>query len=404
MKLSKRKIISGKKLKISGSKSETNRVLLLSYLFDFIHFENASNSDDSILMKKALKNNSTEIDIHHAGTAMRFLTAFFAIQPHSEVILKGSERMHQRPISVLVEALKELGADIQYLENEGFPPLKIKGKELKNNKVTINASVSSQYISALMLIGSKLKNGLNIYLEGKKTSLPYILMTANLLKEIGIKVEIEENLIKIEHFSSKNTSKKIIIESDWSSASYFYSMIALSEVESEVVLSNFKAESLQGDSVLHKIYDNFGVKTEFFDHKIRIFKKEKENIKNFNYDFTNCPDIAQTLAVTCFGLNINAYFTGLHTLKIKETDRLSALKTEIEKLGGKVKITEDSFELFCQNKIENQSIETYNDHRMAMAFAPLALKFNIEIKNPEVVSKSYPNFWENFLSISSIDN
>ena len=388
-------------ISITGSKSETNRLLLLQALYPNICIENASNSDDSEVMLKVLSeskilNLSSQIfDIHHAGTAMRFLTAYFAIQEGKEIILTGSSRMKERPIQILVEALNQLGAEISYPENEGFPPIKITGKKITNNIVSLPANVSSQYISALLLIAPKLQNGLELTLVGKITSIPYIKMTLALLNEIGVVTSFEKNVIKVNKFQTIN-SKLITVESDWSSASYWYSAIALSKVGTSVTLSSFKQNGLQGDSILVEIYDDFGVETIFNDNNsITIIKKESYSIEYAEYNLQNSPDIAQTIAVTCLGLGFECHLTGLHTLKIKETDRLEALKTELTKLGAEVLVTDESITILSSKGIkENVRISTYQDHRMAMAFAPLALKAPIIIENAEVVSKSYPNFWE----------
>jgi 3-phosphoshikimate 1-carboxyvinyltransferase len=391
-------------IKITGSKSETNRLLLLQALYPNLVLENTSNSDDSEVMLKALQNsqlatrNSQLVDVHHAGTAMRFLTAFFAIQDEKEVVLTGSTRMKERPIKILVDALNQLGAEITYEENEGFPPLRIKGKKLTENKVSLPANVSSQYISALLLIAPKLEKGLELTLEGEITSIPYIKMTLALLNEIGIKTYFENNLISVKSSVVEINSKLITVESDWSSASYWYSIVALSEIGTQISLSSYKQNSLQGDSVLIEIYKDFGVETTFnTDNSITIAKKQVHNsqLATHNSQLNNCPDIAQTIAVTCFGLGIGCHLTGLHTLKIKETDRLEALKIELTKLGAKVLVTNDSLILENSNSInENIAIATYQDHRMAMAFAPLALKVPIVIQDAEVVPKSYPTFWE----------
>lgn len=386
--------IKHKKIFISGSKSETNRLLLLQALYPEISIENTSDSDDSVLMQKALKSSQNTIDIHHSGTAMRFLSAYFSIQKSRGVILTGSNRMKERPIGILVEALKDLGATIEYLGNPGFPPLKISGKELTNNKIRISAQVSSQYISALMLIAPKLPNGLEITLEGQITSQPYIEMTLSLLNQLGVETSFNKNSIKISS-KPKVQPTKFIVESDWSSASYFYSVIALSEIETDITLSSFKKNSLQADRILVGIYKDLGVDTTFENNSITLKKSRPHTIQNLVLNLTNSPDIAQTIAVTCFGLGISCELNGLHTLKIKETDRLTALKNEIEKLGGKLKITGDSLTLENNSMIlDSATITTYQDHRMAMAFAPLALKTNLIIEEAEVVSKSYPNFWE----------
>ena len=387
------------KIIITGSKSESNRLLLLQALYPEFKLENVSNSDDSNLMTNALNPQSDIVDIHHAGTAMRFLTAYFSIQEGREVTLTGSKRMKERPIKILVEALQDLGAEISYEENEGFPPIRIKGKKLTKHKVALKANVSSQYISALLLIASKLENGLELTLEGQITSIPYINMTLSLLNEIGIENSFVGNTITVKPLTQKRKPKTLTVESDWSSASYYFSIVALSDVGTEITLSSYKSNSLQGDSVLVEIYKHFGVSSVFNENSITL-KKEAIELKPLILDLKNAPDIAQTIAVTCFALGISCDLTGLHTLKIKETDRLVALKTEIEKLGGKVEITDKSLHLSASNTTkELVSIATYNDHRMAMAFAPLALKASIIIEDAMVVSKSYPTFWDDLKSL-----
>ena len=388
-------------IKITGSKSETNRLLLLQALYPNIVLENSSKSDDSEVMLEALQQStsgnkqSAIINVHHAGTAMRFLTAFFAIQEGKEVILTGSNRMKQRPIKILVDALNQLGAEISYEENEGYPPIRIKGKKLTKSNVSLPANVSSQYISALLLIASKLQNGLELTLEGEITSIPYIKMSLALLNEIGVETEFENNRITINQ-KLKILNHHATIESDWSSASYWYSIIALSDVGTQLALSIYKKNSLQGDSALAEIYENFGVETVFNNNNsITISKVNNSQFTIHNLQLNNSPDIAQTIAVTCFGLGISCHLTGLHTLKIKETDRLEALKTELTKLGANISITNNSLTLENSGEINsNIKIATYQDHRMAMAFAPLALKVPIVIEDAEVVSKSYPTFWE----------
>jgi 3-phosphoshikimate 1-carboxyvinyltransferase len=402
---------------VTGSKSETNRLLLLQALYPNIALENISNSDDSDVMMCALESSKTVpplgvrgqiIDVHHAGTAMRFLTSYFATQQDCEVVLTGSSRMKERPIEVLVTALNNLGADITYLETHGCPPLKIKGKELTKDKVTLNANVSSQYISALLLIAPKLKNGLELTLEGNITSVPYIHMTLALLNEIGVKTSFLGNKIIVSPLTTHN-SQLITVESDWSSASYWYSIIALSDIGTEIKLSSYKKNSLQADAVLVDTYKSFGVETQFENDSIIIRKSTISNQQSLIFNLQSSPDIAQTIAVTCFGLGLECKLSGLHTLKIKETDRLLALKTELEKLGGKVSITNDSLHLYSNTIFKDngsplleglgEAISTYNDHRMAMAFAPLALKRNLIIEDAMVVSKSYPSFWEDLKSV-----
>lgn len=380
-------------IKITGSKSESNRLLLLQALFPEISIDNLSNSDDTQLMQKALNSKSDIVDVHHAGTAMRFLTAYLATQENRSVTITGSSRMKERPIKILVDALQDLGADITFIENEGFPPLLIKGKAFSSEKVTLKANVSSQYISALLLIAPKLKHGITLKLDGEITSVPYIKMTLALLEEIGVETSFKDNIITVAHKQSI-INHKLLVESDWSSASYFYSIVALSLINTSITLQSYKEDSLQGDSTLATIYKAFGVETIFKDNAITLTKKANHS-ESIHLNLANSPDIAQTIAVTCFGLGMPCDLDGLHTLKIKETDRLEALKIEIEKLGGRVLITENSLKLKASEIIkENIEVSTYNDHRMAMAFAPLALKTNLKIEDAEVVSKSYPDFWK----------
>ena len=380
---------------ITGSKSESNRLLLLKALFTNLEINNVSNSDDSQYMLKALKSDDSTVDIHHAGTAMRFLTAYFATLEGKTTLLTGSQRMQERPIKILVDALRELGADIAYDKEEGYPPLRITGKTFVKDEVRLKANVSSQYISALLLMATKLKNGLKLHLDGKITSVPYINMTLSLLNQIGVETSFEGQLIQVKPYLD-TVSKTLTVESDWSSASYFYSIIALSPVGTQINLSTYKKDSLQGDAVLQAIYKQLGVTTTFEGSNINLKKTTTQLPDCLNLDLANAPDIAQTIVVSCLGLQVNCNLTGLHTLKIKETDRLEALKNEINKFGTAIKITNDSLHLLDPKSLTpNAIIETYNDHRMAMAFAPLALRTEFSIKEAEVVSKSFPDFWEN---------
>lgn len=381
------------KISVSGSKSESNRLLILQQLYPNLEIDNLSDSDDTKHIQEAFLSTNEIINIGHAGTAMRFLTAFFASKEGVIKILKGSERMHNRPIKVLVEALRSLGANISYLEKEGYPPLKIIGQKLKKNQVAINSNVSSQYISALMLIAPSLPNGLNIKLTDKVTSVTYIKMTLNLINQLGVETSFKDNLITINP-KSNIVNQVTTVESDWSSASYFYSLMALSKLDSNITLTSYKVDSLQGDAVLAEIYKHFGVKTLFEKNSITLLKSSTHSNNTLKINLNNAPDIAQTIAVTCFGLGISCSLTGLHTLKIKETDRLEALREELTKLGASIKVTDNSLELEASNKInKNIDIKTYNDHRMAMAFAPLAFKTTLKINDAEVVSKSFRNFW-----------
>lgn len=394
-------------LQISGSKSETNRLLVLQALYPNLVLENTSSSDDSEVMLNALQNfqlptsNFQLVDVHHAGTAMRFLTAYFAIQEGREVIVTGSPRMKERPIKILVDALQQLGAEITYEEKEGFPPLRIRGNKIVKNRVALPANVSSQYISALLLIAPKLENGLELVLEGEITSLPYIKMTLALLHQIGVTTLFENNTIKVTHKPSAITHFPITVESDWSSASYWYSIVALSEIGFQVTLSNFKKNSLQGDSALVVLYKDFGVGTTFnAEETITISKINSSTPKQVVFHLASNPDLAQTIAVSCLGLGIGCQLTGLHTLKIKETDRLVALQTELTKLGAEVQVTSEALLLQPAANIKSDIvISTYQDHRMAMAFAPLALKTTLTIEEAKVVSKSYPNFWNDLKQV-----
>jgi len=401
IRLSHSKLIQHSEITITGSKSESNRLLLLQALYPKLEIKNVSNSDDSKVMKKALTTLSDTVDIHHAGTAMRFLTAYFAIQEEKEIVLTGSERMQERPIKILVDALRTLGADIKYIANEGFPPLKIKGTAALNNEVSLSANVSSQYISALLLIAPKLKHGLTLTLEGKITSVPYINMTLNLLKSIDVKTSFKNNVIRVKSKAEKQNVQELIVESDWSSASYFYSCIALGELGTEITLSSYKKDSLQGDSSLIELYKNFGVSTRFDGHYIILKKTHIEkHLPRIEFNLSNSPDLAQTIAVTCLGLGLKCHLTGLHTLKIKETDRLVALKNEIEKFGTEVHITTSTLTISDPKELNKGiTIDTYKDHRMAMAFTPLALKIPFSVNNADVVSKSYPDFWTDLSKI-----
>tara|TARA_R110000822_G_scaffold221427_1_gene355065 strand:+ start:310 stop:1539 length:1230 start_codon:yes stop_codon:yes gene_type:complete len=384
---------------ISGSKSESNRLLILQNLFPEIAIENVSDSDDSIHMQHALSTKEEMVDIGHAGTAMRFLTSYFAVKSGREVVLTGSERMQNRPIEILVNALRDLGAEISYEDKIGYPPIRIKGKNITKGNVQINGNVSSQYISSLLLVASKLENGLEIELIGKITSVPYINMTLSLLNQLAIKTSFEENIIKV--FPKKKIEKQtVVVESDWSSASYFYSIMASAVIGSSIKLSAYKEESLQGDSCLAEIYTHFGVSTTFGQDFITLKKTSKTNLEILEIDLKNAPDIAQTIAVTCFSEGISCNLTGLHTLKIKETDRLEALKEELTNLGASISVTNESLHLEKSLEInQNIAIKTYNDHRMAMAFAPLALKVPIKILKAEVVTKSFQKFWDDMQQI-----
>lgn len=398
MKLEKSKLIRNKTIQISGSKSISNRLLILESLFKNIKIGNLSNAQDTQLLKKALAENTETIDIHHAGTAMRFLTSYYSIQEGKTTILTGSKRMKERPIKNLVTALQNLGAEIEYLENEGFPPLRITGKKITRNKVDVPANISSQFITSLLLIAGKLENGLEITLMGEITSRSYIEMTLDILKNTGIETSFIGNRIKVEPFVNNHSS--IInyeVESDWSSASYFYSIAALGR--ETIHLKSFYKESTQGDSSIAEIYEKFfGVKTIFTESEYKITLEPQRNFlfpEKITLDMNNCPDIAQTLCVTAAALKIPFEISGLGTLKVKETDRLQALYNELKKLGTETEITDFTIKSIRFNESEeNISIKTYQDHRMAMSFAPFCLIKELNIEEESVVEKSYPMFWE----------
>ena len=386
-------------IELTGSKSETNRLLLLAALYPNLTLLNDSNAHDVSVMKKALQLSSGTVDIRHAGTAMRFLTAYFSVSENAKVLLTGSDRMKQRPIALLVDALRALGATIEYRGEEGYPPLHIKGAVLPRSSVSIAANVSSQYLSALCLVGAKLPKGLEIELVGSITSLPYLNMTLQLLERIGISARLDEGRIRI---APKSEIKPIslAVESDWSAASYYYSIVALSKLGTKATLSTLREDSLQGDRVLSTIYKDFGVSTRFDDGKVILEKVSEPLNQTLSYDLKDAPDIAQTIAVTAAGLQVDCYLTGLHTLPIKETDRLAAMKCELEKVGADVEIDAESLRVFGQKaKLQSASIATYNDHRMAMAFAPLAILIPLTIEESFVVEKSYPDFWKHLSSI-----
>jgi len=381
------------KILVTGSKSESNRMLLLQALFPQIALTNLSNSDDTVAMKSGLESDNDLVHIGHAGTSMRFLTAYYSTLENQEITLTGSPRMQERPIGILVDALRQLGADIRYLKNEGYPPLLIKGKRLTASEVCLSANISSQYITALMLIAPSLADGLQLHLEGKVTSVPYIEMTLSLLRQIGVEATFFGQRIQV--FPKKNIAQTThAVESDWSSASYYFSMVALAK-DADITLSTYKENSLQGDKVLMDIYEQLGVKSSIKNNTLHL-KKQTLVSKQIQLDLSDSPDIAQTIAVTCCGLGVACDITGLHTLKIKETDRLVALQNELTKLGATIEITDKSLHLQKRtNSIHtNVLIETYHDHRMAMAFAPLALLVPIRIQDADVVTKSYPGFWK----------
>ena len=386
-------------INISGSKSESNRLLTLRAYTSFFNINNLSDSDDTKTMNSSLKSDKEEINIGHAGTAMRFLTSYYSSILNSSKILTGSSRMKERPILILVEALNNLGADIEYIDKKGYPPIKINGKLIYGNEIALPADVSSQYISSLMMLGVSINQGLKIKLSTKITSLPYIHMTKKIIERIGGTVDIKPDEIIIKQLVSNKIPDQIV-ESDWSSASYFYSLVALSD-SSDITLSSFFNNSIQGDSRIVDIYKQFGVETKFLNDKIYLKKNNIDLPDSISINLRDNPDLAQTIVVTCLGLGVNCKLEGLHTLKLKETDRLLALKREIEKFEVDcVTISNQSITLKNNSKLKSGvSINTYDDHRMAMSFAPLSMINPIIIINPEVVSKSYLNFWNDLESL-----
>jgi 3-phosphoshikimate 1-carboxyvinyltransferase len=402
---------------LTGSKSECNRALIIEALSNGqVKVENISDAADTVTLAAVLKsevgsqksevlsnseieNSKSEINIGPAGTAMRFLTAYFSFQDE-EVILTGSERMKQRPIGILVNALRELGAHIDYAENEGYPPLRIKGSlgQQQKDKISIQGDISSQYITALLLIAARLPLGLTLQIEGELTSRPYVEMTLAILQQAGIQHQWEGNSIHIPHQDFRETT--LHVEPDWSAASYWYAIAALSD-EAELFLPGLTSYSLQGDSVITEIMANFGITSQFKDGGVHL-KKEAKPLSRKIFDLKSCPDLAQTVIVVCAALGHEATFTGLETLKIKETDRVLALQTELAKIGVKLIEKGQVYKLDCSEKFIPESIfiDTYDDHRMAMAFAPLALIIpEIEVEDFKVVEKSYPAFWDDLKKV-----
>lgn len=385
------------KIQLPASKSISNRALIIHALSHSPYpIKNISDSDDTKVLEAALFSNSNKFDIGHAGTAMRFLTAFLA-KIVGEWEITGSERMQQRPIKILADALIQLGAKIKYLKNEGCPPLKIYGSHLKGQKLELDGSISSQYISALLLIAPTIENGLTLVLKGNITSKSYIRLTLELMAKFGIQYKWERNKIFVPE--QNYIPVDFTCEADWSGASYWYEALALAE-SGELFLENLQLNSLQGDANISKWFEKFGVLSIQKENGIVIQKKENINPEELVLDFIENPDIAQTMACLCVAKNIPFHFSGLKTLKIKETDRLSALKNELAKFGAQ--IVEPEFgQLAWNGKITaktaqiNPVIKTYHDHRMALSFAPIALAgLQLKIEDPLVVTKSYPGFWE----------
>ena len=390
-------------VKLPASKSISNRALIIYALSGGQHLpQNLSNCDDTEVIVSALKEMPEEINIKAAGTAMRFMTAYLSVTPGSHV-LTGTERMKHRPIGILVDALRKLGADISYTGEEGYPPLRITGSQLEGGLLEIHGNVSSQYISALLMIGPMLKEGLTLRLMGEIISRPYIDLTLWMMGEFGADAEwTSSDTITVKPQPYKG--RDYYIESDWSGASYWYELLALCpDTESEVRLTGLMDGSKQGDSIARYIFSMLGVKTEFESKEAGkpqtvTLKRNGRCVPRLEYDFVNAPDLAQTFVVTCIAKNIPFHFKGLSTLKIKETDRILALRTELRKLGY-VLTEHNGSELSWNGErckpLDDQGIDTYEDHRMALSTAPFCfIKEGLRINNPQVVTKSYPQFWD----------
>jgi len=400
------KKISGT-IELTASKSESNRALIIQALCeDEFEIANIAKAQDTQTLQDILYTPGMQtIDVGPAGTTMRFLTAYYATKPGTRIIT-GSDRMKKRPIGILVDALRELGASITYTENDGFPPLKIEGRTLKGGEVEMDGNVSSQFISALLLISPALQNGLVIKFRGEVTSRPYINMTLKMLEEFRVYGVWHDNSISVSKQSyHKKTDDEYVytVEGDWSSASYLYEIAALAE-EADITIKGLKNPSLQGDAIIADVFTFFGVRTEYTADGIRLTKMRVKD-EHFGFDFSDCPDIAQTVAVTTAALQIPTFFNGLHTLRIKETDRILALQNELKKMGVELEIRNDKAVKIMPADVLNAppSIHTYDDHRMAMAFAPLALKFDsVLIEHPEIVKKSYPGYWSDLKKLGFV--
>lgn len=396
------KILKGT-IELPTSKSISNRVLIINSLaYSPYDIENLSDCDDTRAMMRVLNSNTRTFDVGHAGTAMRFLTAFLS-KIVGEWVITGSERMQQRPIGILVDALNKLGAKIEYEKDEGYPPLRIWGSHLKGTVLELDGSVSSQFISALLMIAPTLENGLNIRLKNKIMSRSYIELTLKIMEQFGVRSLFMGNEIRIEEQAYKPVPFKV--EADWSAASYWYQMAALAD-EADISLKGLRWKSVQGDSELAKWFGEFGLKSKQEGDVLRVKKVSDKKPKRLTLNFTQTPDVAQTMAVLCVLKKVPFHFTGLETLKIKETNRIEALVTELAKLGAVIEEPQHG-ELKWNGQIDAASVHkeivipTYDDHRMAMAFAPIAMMHeNVKIEDPSVVTKSYPNFWDDLRKVN----
>lgn len=395
--IKKKSVISGEVSLLPASKSISNRVLIINALAGgHSVLNNLSDANDTQLMLRLVNSKERLIDVEDAGTTMRFLTAFFSITNQNKV-MTGTARMKERPIGLLVDALRTLGCEIEYLEKDGFPPHELKGfSGQKTDTIRIRGDVSSQYISALMMVAPMLPQGLRIVLEGKVGSRPYIEMTASLMQYFGASPNVFADHVVID--SQNYKPQTFTVESDWSAASYWFAFTALAE-EADLFLPNLSPKSLQGDSAIVEIMKSLGVYAQFENNGVRLSKGASDTF--IEWDFTHCPDLAQTVAVVCAAKNIRGRFTGLESLRIKETDRIAALQNELRKIGADL-VEGDKFGWILKPTTslpDNAVFATYKDHRMAMAFAPLATLMDVEVEKPEVVRKSYPNFWNDVKTV-----
>ena len=386
-------------INLESSKSESNRALIINALAhgEVSNIQNLSNARDTQTMYRLLHHSQAEYDVKDAGTTMRFLTAYLAI--HGEdAIITGTDRMKQRPIGPLVDALRELGAEIAYMEKEGYPPMKInKIKEQTAHEIAIPGNISSQYISALLMIAPCLPKGLQITLTTEIYSRPYIQMTLALMQAFGVHTEWKDNIIAIQPQSYVPTN--YTIEGDWSGASYWYGFMKLSPQESQLSLSGVRENSTQGDNEINPIMKLMGVSSDFGPGAVHLTKTD-DGKQALSLDFRDCPDLAQTVMVAAAASNITLKMTGLESLKIKETDRIAAMQNELKKIGAILSEDDNSWELKPSTELPAEvTIDTYEDHRMAMAFAPLCQVMNVTIDDPDVVNKSYPDFWKEIKSL-----
>ncbi len=386
-------------ISLPSSKSISNRLLVIQALAgQSFKIYNLSRCDDTDVMAEAFQNSAVEINIGHAGTAMRFLTAFFAATGKQKIIT-GSDRMKNRPIAELIDGLNSLGADIHYLEKKGFPPVQTSGKPLIGNSINIKGNISSQFITSLMLIAPYLKEGLTINIDANLISASYVELTLQIMKSFGINIIRQDNIIKINR--QQYSGYPYTVESDWSAASYWYQIAALAD-EADIFLKGLQSNSLQGDSNAVKLFETIGIKSTFTDNGVAI-SKEHIDIPFFEFDFVNNPDLVQTFVVTLCLLNIPFKVSGAGSLRIKETDRIEALQNEMKKLGFVIKESSDGvleWNNWFTEPQKNISIDTWKDHRMALAFAPAALKLkNLSINDAMVVTKSYPDYWDHLESV-----